>query len=80
VYLTDALGTVVGLAGTDGTVATRYTYDPSGQPTVSGAATTNPYTFTGRESDGTGLLYYRNRYYDPETGRFVSQDPIGHAG
>ncbi|MER6999031.1 RHS repeat-associated core domain-containing protein [Streptomyces sp. NPDC000410] len=80
VYLTDALGTVVGLANTDGTIATRYTYDPYGQPTTTGAASTNPYTFTGRESDGTGLLYYRNRYYDPETGRFISQDPIGHAG
>ncbi|MGW2055007.1 RHS repeat-associated core domain-containing protein [Streptomyces sp. NPDC001840] len=80
VYLTDALGTVVGLANPDGTVATRYTYDPYGQPTASGAASSNPYTFTGRENDGTGLLYYRNRYYDPETGRFISQDPIGLAG
>ncbi|MFF7717534.1 RHS repeat-associated core domain-containing protein [Streptomyces sp. NPDC007988] len=80
VYLTDALGTVVGLANQDGTIATRYTYDPYGQPTTSGTASTNPYTFTGREDDGTGLLYYRNRYYDPETGRFISQDPIGHAG
>ncbi|WP_187280382.1 RHS repeat-associated core domain-containing protein [Streptomyces sp. IB2014 016-6] len=80
VYLTDALGTVVGLANADGTVATSYTYDPYGQPTASGAASTNPYTFTGRESDGTGLLHYRNRYYDPESGRFISQDPIGYAG
>ncbi|EST28814.1 RHS repeat-associated core domain-containing protein [Streptomyces niveus] len=80
VYLTDALGTVVGLANADGTVATSYTYDPYGQPTASGAASTDPYTFTGRESDGTGLLYYRNRYYDPESGRFISQDPIGYAG
>ncbi|MFJ6943304.1 RHS repeat-associated core domain-containing protein [Streptomyces wuyuanensis] len=79
-YLTDALGTVVGLANQDGTIATRYTYDPYGQPTTSGAASSNPYSFTGRENDDTGLLYYRNRYYEPETGRFISQDPIGHAG
>ncbi|MFD8236229.1 polymorphic toxin type 43 domain-containing protein, partial [Streptomyces sp. NPDC059696] len=82
VYLTDALGTVVGLANTDGTIATTYAYDPNGTPTATGPGTTasNPYTFTGREDDGTGLLYYRNRYYDPQTGRFISQDPIGHAG
>ncbi|MCM2392740.1 RHS repeat-associated core domain-containing protein [Streptomyces albipurpureus] len=79
-YLTDALGSVVALANADGTIATRYTYDPYGQPTTTGAASTNPYTFTGRENDDTGLLYYRNRYYDPQTGRFISQDPIGHAG
>lgn len=80
VYLTDALGTVLGLADPDGTIATKYTYDPNGQPTTSGATSSNPYTFTGRENDGTGLLYYRARYYDPQTGRFISQDPIGQAG
>ncbi len=80
VYLTDALGTVVGLAKTDGTVATTYAYDPNGTPTAYGSTSSNPYTFTGRENDGTGLLYYRDRYYDPQTGRFISQDPSGVAG
>ncbi|MCX5294159.1 polymorphic toxin-type HINT domain-containing protein [Streptomyces sp. NBC_00183] len=80
VYLTDALGSVVGLANTDGTVATTYAYDPNGTPTASGTASTNPYTFTGRENDGTGLLYYRDRYYDPQTSQFISQDPSGQAG
>lgn len=80
VYLTDALGTVLGLADPDGTIATTYTYDPNGQSTTSGAVSSNPYTFTGRENDGTGLLFYRARYYDPQTGRFISQDPIGQAG
>ncbi|MCX4729508.1 polymorphic toxin-type HINT domain-containing protein [Streptomyces sp. NBC_01363] len=80
VYLTDALGSVIGLANSDGTIATKYAYDPNGQATATGTASSNPYTFTGRESDGTGLLYYRDRYYDPETGRFISQDPIGQAG
>ncbi len=79
-YLTDVQGTVVGLANPDGTIATTYAYDPGGTPTTSGATSSNPYTFTGREDDGTGLLYYRDRYYDPQTGRFISPDPIGQAG
>ena len=28
----------------------------------------------------TGMLYGRNRYYDPGTGQFTQQDPIGIAG
>jgi RHS repeat-associated protein len=80
IYLTDALGTVVGLANTDGSVATTYAYDPNGTPAASGTPSSSPYTFTGREDDGTGLLFYRSRYYDPQTGRFISQDPIGYAG
>ena len=28
----------------------------------------------------TGLHYNRHRYYDPQTGRFISKDPIGLAG
>ncbi|MFG2961491.1 RHS repeat-associated core domain-containing protein [Streptomyces sp. NPDC048291] len=54
-------------------------YDPNGTTTAAGTASSNPHTYTGREDDGTGLLYYRNRYYDPQTGRFISQDPIGQA-
>ncbi len=30
--------------------------------------------------DGSGLKYLRNRYYDPASGRFTQQDPIGLAG
>lgn len=29
---------------------------------------------------GTNPLYYRARYYDPNTGRFLSEDPIGFGG
>ena len=32
------------------------------------------------KQDGTGLEYHRNRLYDPKTGRFTQEDPIGLAG
>ena len=39
------------------------------------------YTFTSRELDSTiGLMYYRARWYEPQQGRFISEDPIGEAG
>jgi len=36
--------------------------------------------FTGRDNDGTGLCYYRARYYDPWLQRFATEDPIGFTG
>jgi len=35
---------------------------------------------TGRENDGTGLYFYRARYYSPTYQRFIAQDPIGFKG
>jgi len=78
--LPDALGSTLALADATGAVQTEYTYEPFGATAVSGAASANPFQYTGRENDGTGLYYYRARYYHPGLGRFISEDPIGFAG
>lgn len=47
--------------------------------TASGSISTfrNVYMFASRRSDDrTGLLYYRHRYYEPGSGRFVGRDPL----
>ena len=44
------------------------------------SASASAFGFTGREEDGTGLLFYRARYYDPSRQRFLSEDPIGFGG
>jgi RHS repeat-associated protein len=79
-FLTDALGSALALADAAGAVQTEYTSEPFGRTTVTGASNTNPFEFTGRENDGTGLYYYRARYYHPALQRFTSEDPILHAG
>ena len=39
----------------------------------------NPYQYTGQRCDPeTGLVYYKNRYYDTALGRFISRDPVGY--
>jgi len=78
-YLTDALGSTVALVDGSGSLATTYTYAPFGATTASGTSP-NPFQFTGRENDGTGLYYYRARYYNPTFQRFISEDPIGLLG
>jgi RHS repeat-associated protein len=37
-------------------------------------------TLIEAKEDGSGLVFRRNRYYDPQTGRFTQEDPIGLAG
>ena len=40
-----------------------------------------PFRYQGQYEDSeTGLYYNRFRYYSPETGAYISQDPIGLAG
>ncbi|MBI5756804.1 MAG: RHS repeat-associated core domain-containing protein [Nitrospirae bacterium] len=78
-YHTDALGSVLALTGQTGSTETTYSYDPFGNTTVSGIST-NPFQYTGRENDGTGLYYYRARYYSPGMQRFISEDPMGFHG
>nr|MDJ0852193.1 RHS repeat-associated core domain-containing protein [Myxococcota bacterium] len=76
-YQFDALGSVVGLTGADGTVRTRAIYDAWGELRSSSGSSWNRFGFTGLEEDReTGLIYANARYYDPAIGRFLSQDPL----
>jgi RHS repeat-associated protein len=77
-YLTDHLGSTVAMTDTTGNIVEQLTYDSFGNST--GNSLTR-YTYTGREFDpDTGLMYYRARWYDPQVGRFISEDPIGLSG
>ena len=75
--LKDILGSTVALVDSNGNIQTSYTYDPFGNTSVTGTSNTNEFQYTGRENEGNGLYYYRNRYYSPLLGRFISQDPLG---
>ena len=74
--LADGLGSIRLTVGSSGAVLSSQTTDPFGQIT---AATGTPLTFgfSGQQTDAeTGLQYLRARYYDPSSGRFLSQDPV----
>lgn len=75
----DGLNSVTSLSGTSGLTDT-YTYTTFGATTATGT-NGNRFRYTGREWDQeTGLYYYRARYYAPELGRFITEDPMGAGG
>src|SRR6185312_10501984 len=74
--LPDALGSTIALGDGTGVLQTQYTYEPFGFVSQTGAASTSSYKYTGREDDGSGLMYYRARYYHPRLQRFIAEDPM----
>jgi RHS repeat-associated protein len=80
-YEADGLGSVTSLTGSGGAVASSYTFDSFGNVTNSSGTLSNPFRYAAREFDGeTNLYYYRARYYDSQTGKFLQEDPSGLAG
>jgi RHS repeat-associated protein len=80
-FLADHLGSTVAATDSSGSIAGgEINYDSFGNPVATNGIGTR-YLYTGREYEGyTGLYYYRARWYDPQLGRFISEDPIGFAG
>ncbi|MEN8639315.1 RHS repeat-associated core domain-containing protein [Pseudomonas sichuanensis] len=86
-YQCDHLGTPMELTDEQGNVAWTGQYKAWGGVRVERSewakqhGLSNPIRFQGQYQDHeTGLHYNRFRYYDPRTGRFMGQDPIGYAG
>jgi RHS repeat-associated protein len=72
----DARSDIVALTDAGGGVAASVAYDEFGRHRRSGLAST-PYLFQGQRRDPeTGLYQFRNRYYDPASGRFLTRDPV----
>ena len=84
-YQLDHLGTPIAAHNAKGEAVWTAEYEAWGRirnETVSDGLKANiPFRFQGQYYDEeSGLHYNRFRYYDPEIGRFVSQDPIGLQG
>jgi RHS repeat-associated protein len=76
--MTEHLGSTAGLTDASGNLIEQLSYDSFGN---SAGSVRTRYGYTGRERDpDTGLLYYRARWYDPQVGRFISEDPSGLSG
>ena len=77
------MGDVTHIYNMSGKLCAKYVYDAWGNHQIetneNNIATINPIRYRGYYYDTETELYYlQTRYYDPETGRFISQDDISY--
>ncbi|MBI4847658.1 MAG: RHS repeat-associated core domain-containing protein [Nitrospirae bacterium] len=85
-YHENARGDTVVLSDKDGNITAKIAYSAYGEAYKIGengelenleGEDSLVYGFQGRQIDEeTGLFYFRNRYYEPKAGRFISRDPF----
>ncbi|HWV99157.1 MAG TPA: RHS repeat-associated core domain-containing protein [Candidatus Acidoferrum sp.] len=80
----DGNGNVAALVNAaDGSVAAQYEYGPFGEiiRSTGPMAKANPFRFSTKyQDDETDLVYYGRRYYNANTGRWLSRDPSEENG
>ena len=82
-YRKNVFGDVEEIYSAEGMLVGKYSYTAFGEceieTDVNGIATKNPFRYRGYYYDvETGLYYLKTRYYDPETGRFITIDDISY--
>jgi RHS repeat-associated protein len=72
-------GNISDYLASNGVVTAHREFDPYGNPTAATGPLVNDFNFwfSSKYLDQeTGLYYYGFRYFQPETGRWVSRDPL----
>jgi RHS repeat-associated protein len=75
----DSLGSASVVTAYDKSIIGRQEFDPWGKVRANagtGTVTQTKLNYTDQHLDGTGLLYYNARYYDPGIGKFISPDTV----
>ena len=80
-YHYDFRGSTIAMTDANENITHKYEYNDFGQVLQTDEADFNPYRFVGKYGvayEDTDLYFMRARYYDPTTGRFLSEDPVWH--
>ncbi|MBI4619434.1 MAG: RHS repeat-associated core domain-containing protein [Desulfobacterales bacterium] len=82
-YHYNAIGSTVAMTNQSQSVVNSYAYDPFGTVLSQNETVPQPFKYIGQfgvMAEPNGFYYMRARYYDPNVGRFISEDPIGFEG
>ncbi len=82
-YHFNAIGNTIATTDQSQQIVNKYAYTPFGIITNAVEAVPQPFKYVGQYgvmAEPNGFYYMRARYYDPEVGRFISEDPIGFGG
>jgi RHS repeat-associated protein len=75
----DERGSIVAATESSGALHTTIRYDEYGATQVNTSVFVPRFLYTGqRYFGGSGVYYYKARFYDPKLGRFMQTDPIGY--
>lgn len=77
--LTDAVNSTVAVVDQTGRIISNLLYEPFGQ-TSTMSQSDYPFEYTDRIPTIGNLYYYRSRFYDAGSARFISDDPFGSLG
>jgi RHS repeat-associated protein len=78
-FYLDNLGSRRVVVSSGGSAIDRYRYSAWGKATQD-VGSDDLRSYTGKDYDASGLIYFNARYYDPTLGRFLTEDPSRKGG
>ncbi|MBN1907069.1 MAG: RHS repeat-associated core domain-containing protein [Deltaproteobacteria bacterium] len=82
-YHFDANANTIAMTDSGQNIVNKYVYAPFGLAANSQETVAQPFKYVGQYgvvTEPNGLYYMKARYYDPDVGRFLSEDPLGFDG